>query len=126
MAYENFSNLDLHHGSQAAAKDLLSSEALLLGFLTEMHRRQAFYDFECTGIWDYCHRLLKLGEAQSYYFQKVARKSVEVPALQAAVENGTLTLSEARRTEPVITKSASEAGIQKAAPLPQKELEREV
>src|SRR3954471_2434612 len=126
MAYENFSNLDLHHGSQAAAKDLLSSEALLLGFLTEMHRRKAFSDFECTGIWDYCHRLLKLGEAQSFYFQKVARKSVEVPELKEAVENGTLTLSVARCIEPVITTSTSEEWIQKAATLPQKELERQV
>src|SRR4051794_5788060 len=69
MAYEDFCTLDVYDGSLAAAKTCLCSDSLLLGFLTEIRRRKAFSDLECTGIWDNCHRLLKLGEAQSFYFQ---------------------------------------------------------
>ena len=69
-------------------------------------------------------KALKLSEAQASYFSRVSRKSLEVPALQAAITQGKLSLSQARRIEPVITRCNSGDWIEKAATLPQRELER--
>ncbi len=74
----------------------------------------------------YCTQALGLSEAQAGYFNKVAIKSQEVPALRAAIDNGTLSLSQARRVASVITPENSLEWIEKASTLPQRELERQV
>lgn len=81
---------------------------------------------EYTGIYDYCFRRLKLSEAQSEYFKRVALKSIEVPALKAAIDEGKLTLSQARRIVPVVSSANSQQWIRSAETLKQKELERAV
>ena len=69
---------------------------------------------------------LLFSRAQAYYFKTVAEKSEEVPEIKQAVAQGELTLSEARRIVPVLTKENHKEWIEKAKNLPQKELEREV
>ena len=91
-----------------------------------MRRKKGFLILGYSGIWDYCQRCLKLSEAQSSYYKRVAEKSEEVPELKEAIEQGTLTLSVARRIVPVITKESSAEWIEKAATLKQRDLEREV
>jgi hypothetical protein len=92
----------------------------------EMRRGRVFAELNYSGIFDYCERALKLSRAQAFYFKTVAEKSEEVPEIKAAVVQGELTLSQARRIAPVVTKENHKQWIEKAKSLPQKELEREV
>jgi len=108
------------------AKDYLRTEGALLSLLTEMRRHKLFAVLNYSGIFDYCERRLKLSRAQAYYFKTVAAKSEEVPEIKEAVEQGELTLSQARRIVPVVTKENHKEWVEKAKTLPQKVLEREV
>lgn len=112
--------------ARTLAKQYKKCEADLLEVLMQMEVEGAFLPLGFSGIFDYCHRALKLGEAQSYYFQRVARKSREVPALKDAIHEGRITLSKARRIESVITAEDSGEWIRKAETLSQRELEREI
>ena len=112
--------------AQNLARDYHRTEAELLEVLITLRRKKGFLILGYSGIWDYCQRCLKLSEAQSSYYKRVAEKSEEVPELKEAIEQGTLTLSVARRIVPVITKESSSEWIEKAATLKQRDLEREV
>src|SRR6185437_8741939 len=108
------------------AKDYLRTEGTLLTVLIEMRRQKLFAVLNYSGIFDYCERRLNLSRAQAYYFKTVAEKSEEVPEIKQAVETGELTLSQARRIVPVITKENHREWVEKAKALPQKKLEREI
>src|SRR5688572_18878065 len=112
--------------AKSLAKDYLRTEAQILSVLIEMRERRAFAALNYIGVFDYCERALKLSRAQSYYFNSVAEKSDEVPEIKAAVIQGELTLSQARRIVPVITKDNHQQWIEKAKTLGQGELEKEV
>ena len=112
--------------AKGLAVDYLRTEGLLLAVLTEMRRRKLFPVLNYSGIFDYCERRLNLSRAQAYYFKTVAEKSEEVPEIKMAVVQGELTLSQARRIVPVVTRENHQVWLSKAKSLPQKELEREV
>jgi len=118
--------LVLDEKAKGLAKNYLRTEAALLSLLMEMTRRRVFPELNFSGVFDYCERRLKLSRAQSYYFQTVASKSEEVPELKRAVTSGELTLSQARRIVPVLSKQNHVEWVEKAKVLTQKELEREV
>jgi len=117
---------ELHLRAVGLAKDYLHTEGELLTVLMEMQRNRAFAELNYANIFDYCERALHLSRAQAYYFKTVAEKSVVVPQLKEAIDQGALTLSEARRIVPVITPENSEQWIDKAKALSQIQLEREV
>jgi hypothetical protein len=108
------------------AVDYLRTEGLLLTVLTEMRRRKLFAVLNYSGIFDYCEKRLNLSRAQAYYFKTVAEKSEEIPEIKQAIVQGELTLSQARRIIPVVTRENHKEWLAKAKSLPQKELEREV
>ncbi len=110
----------------ALAKEYLSKEAEILFVLMEMRRHRVFIELGYTGTYDYCVRRLNLSASQSFYFKSVAEKSEEVPELKHAIISGELTLSQARRIVPAISKADCQDWIAKAKTVPQKELEREV
>lgn len=116
----------LDQKAKGLAADYLRTEGQLLSVLMEMQRREVFAELNYTGIFDYCERALNFSRAQAFYFKTVAEKSEEVPEIKAAVVQGELTLSQARRIVPVVTKENHKEWIEKAKSLPQKELEREV
>src|ERR1043165_7949080 len=89
---------------RSLAKQWLRTEAEILSTLMEMSRERVFAELNYSGIYDYCLRALKFSEAQSYYFQRVAEKSKEVPELKEAIDQGELSVSGARRILPVLTK----------------------
>ena len=120
------SSYQLNQKAKQLAKDYLSMEAQLLEVLMEMRQKKLFIELGYSGIYNYCLHELKLSEAQSYYFKKVAEKSEEVPQLSAAIKKGELNISNARRIVPVVTSQNIEDWIGKAQTLTQKELEREV
>ena len=119
-------NQELHEKTFEIATDIRTKEAELLPLLMEMQKKRAFYSFGYTGVFDYVNRYLKLGEAQACYYQRVVVKSEEVPQLGAAVSEGKLSLSKARRIAKVVTSENADDWIGQAQSLPQRELERKV
>ncbi len=116
----------LHEKALGLARTYRESESALLDVLIDLQKRNGFFELSYPSLFIYCTSALKLSEAQACYFSKVAKKSQEVPQLKQAIENGILSLSQARRVVPVITVANSQDWIDKAATLPQRELEREV
>jgi hypothetical protein len=119
-------SLELDEKAKTQAKDFLSMEGALLATLIEMKERRVFAELNYSGIFDYCERALRFSRAQSYYFKSVAEKSMEVPEIRAAIQQGELTLSEARRIVPVVTRKNFQEWKERAQTLPQVELERAV
>jgi len=118
--------MDLRARSLLLAQNLKQNYADLTAVLIAMHRQKLFVKHGFTGVFTYCQEELELSDAQSYYFQKVVQSAVNVPKLEAAVTSGELSLSQARRIVPVISKSNAAEWIEKAKALPQRELERAV
>ncbi len=120
------SHQSLHESALRLAREYLFTEGELLKVLIEMAKSGSFLALGYRNVFDYVLRGLKLSEAQSYYFSKVALKSMEVPQLQHAIASGELSLSQARRIVPVVTSQNVSEWVEKAASLPQRALEFEV
>ncbi len=116
----------LHERAVSLAKTFKQSESGLLSVLISMQKADAFRRLDYPNLFVYCRQALGLSESQSGYFLRVAIKSEEVPALKEAIDRGTISLSQARRVVNVITPENSKEWIEKAATLPQRELERAV
>jgi len=108
------------------ARDYQRTEGELLEVLMQMRRTQSFLALGFSGAFDYVVRGLRLSEAQAYYFKKVAEKAEAVPELKLAIDQGVLTLSQARRIVTVVTPQNSAVWIEKAATVPQRQLEKAV
>ncbi len=102
------------------------SEAELLSVLISLERSDGFRQLSYPNLFVYCRKALGLSEAQACYFLKVARTADKVPELATAVTSGEISLSQARRVAAVITPETAALWIEKAATLPQRELERAV
>ncbi len=116
----------LHEKALALSRTYRESESALLDVLMALLQDNGFFRLGYPNLFVYCTSALNLSEAQACYFSKVAKKSEEVPELKLAIEQSVISLSQARRVVPVITKETASSWIEKAAHLPQRELEREV
>lgn len=117
---------ELDSGAMAAAEGMKRGEATLLPFLMGLYEKRGFIELGYTGIFDYVTRRLKLSEGQASHYKNVAEKARQVPALKAAVAEGKISLSQARRIVPVLNPKNADEMIAKAQTLKQKELERAV
>ena len=122
----NRSTQIIHEKNLELAKTILLSEGELLSSLMEMQSRRLFGELGCTGIFNYCLRYLKFCESQANYYKRIAEVSAKVPELKAAVVQGELSISKARRIASVITPANQQEWIQNAKTMKQKELEKAV
>lgn len=116
----------LHMKALRNAKRYAEAEAELLNVIKEVDRTRLYLKFDLNSTFAYCLEYLGLSEAVAFNFINVARKSIEVPELQSAIQSGRLGVSKARKIVPVLTKENKDEWIQKAIELPQAKLEREV
>ena len=103
-----------------------TSEIELISILQEMDQCRGYLHFEATSLFDYSHRILRLSEATSMNLINVARKSVEVPELKQAIEQGVLSVSKARKIVPVLTTENKNVWIALATKNTSREIERAV
>ncbi|MGZ6423508.1 MAG: hypothetical protein ACXWSR_21435, partial [Bdellovibrionota bacterium] len=115
-----------HAQALVAARKYFEAEAALLEILQKIDACRGFRTLGYTSCFTYAVGALKLSEATAMNFINVARKSKEVPALQAAIASAELSVSKARKIVPVLTLENQEEWIEKAKMLPQRELERQV
>lgn len=116
----------IHEKALRLARDYLQAEIKLVEILQIVNRKKVFKRMGYTSLYSYCVEALKLPAEQVYRFNGVAKKCDEIPELKSAISDGTLNVSRARRIVSVIKAENQKDWIEKAAILPQRELEKEV
>ena len=114
-----------HERGIARGKKYLVSEAELLESVIEADKYKLYEKFNFTHLTPYCIKYYGLSDDVAGYFVRVARKSVQVPALQHAIMEG-LSVSKAKVIASVITPANQETWINKAQNSSKYELEQEV
>ncbi|MGZ6311755.1 MAG: hypothetical protein ACXWOH_14055, partial [Bdellovibrionota bacterium] len=118
--------MSLHERAIQAAANFHRAEAELLSILQELDRCRGYREQGYSSLFAYSVGALKLTESVACNFINVARKSREVPELQAAIVASELSVTKARKIVPVLTLENQEEWIEKAKSLSSRELEREV
>ena len=116
----------IHERALQVSSNHRQSEIELISLLQEMDKCRGYLYFEANSLFDYANRILQLSEATSSNLINVARKSIEVPALKEAIENGALSVSKARKIIPVLTIENQNAWIMLATQNTTREIERAV
>lgn len=116
----------IHERALSAAKRFRVAEAELLGVLQEVEKERVYLQLGYSSMHEYGTGALKLSEANASNFITVARKSMEIPELKLAVEEGRFSVTKARKITPVINKSNATHWIGLATILHQRALEKEV
>ena len=119
-------HLLIHEKAIEYSKNYHLWQAKLIEVLQEIDHHKVFRTMGYSSLHVYATGALKLSDAQAYALIAIARKSVVVPELKAAVVEGTISISKAVRIISVIEPSNKEVWLEKAAQLTQRELEKEV
>lgn len=117
---------EIHQRALIAAKDFKRAEANLIKILQEVEELRLFLDFGLTSLYQYAIQKLELSEDVAINFISVARKAKQAPLLQLAIEEGSVSVSKARKVTSVLTPENQEEWIHKIQTLTSKNLEREV
>jgi 5-methylcytosine-specific restriction endonuclease McrA len=103
---------EIHQKAVQAAQRFKKAEADLISVLQEIESSKTFFKLGYTSLFQYVVQSLQLSESVASNFITVSRKAKEFSALQAAIDEGKITVSKARKV--------------KAVELPQKKLEEQV
>jgi hypothetical protein len=115
----------IHEHAVAKAAGYLVAEAELLSAIIEVDRARLYEKFGETYLTPYCVKYLNLSEDVAPIFVRVARKSLQVPELELAVQEG-LQITKAKTIASVIDQGNKGEWIEKARILSKEKLEREV
>ncbi len=102
------------------------AEAELLEILAQVDRHRIYLKHGHASLFLYVVRELGLSEGVAYNLITVARKAAEVPELREHIAKGSITLSNARRITPILTRQNKDLWLEKASSLSQRQLEKEV
>ncbi len=116
----------LHSRAVDAATRFKSVEAELISILEEIDRHEIYMKKGHSSLFKYVVSELRLSESVAYNLIAVSRKSREVPALKVELENGAITLSNARKIVPVLNVQNQSLWLEKARTLSQRQLEKEI
>jgi len=116
---------EIHERAVRRAKKYLVAEGELLSSILEVDKDETYRKFGEAYLTPYCEKYLGLTDHVAGMFVRIARKCLEVPALELAVQKG-LSVSKAKVILPVITSENAARWIGKAFVLPRKTLEKEV
>jgi hypothetical protein len=115
----------IHERALEKASKYLVAEAELLSAIIEVDRNKLYEKFAETYLTPYCVKYLKLSDDVAAMFVRVARKSLQVPELEVAVQEG-LQISKAKTIASVIDTKNKNQWIKKAQLFSKEKLEREV
>lgn len=117
---------ELHQKALRASVNFQKAEVELLVILSQMDLQKAYLSLGYSSLFAYVVKGLKFSEAQACTLIQVSRKSREVPELKQEIENGSLSISKAKKVVSVITKENQKEWIEKAQSLTHRDLEKEV
>lgn len=115
----------IHESALRAAQDFRRAEAALIEALIAVERERVFVALGFSSLFAYAVSL-GLSEAVAYNAITVARKAREIPELRVEIQNGTLSVSKAKKTASVLTQTNHAEWIERAKTLPAHTLEQEV
>ncbi len=116
----------IHANALMCAKDYLRAEGALIEAIQKVDGNRVYSIIGYASLFDYARSALRLSEGTAYAFIRVARKCVEIPELKKAIDDGKLTVPQAKRIAAVITPATQESWILKGIELTQRELDREI
>jgi hypothetical protein len=116
----------LHESALRSCENLKIAETELLDAITAVRQQKVFRYYECSSVFEYCVKLLKLDPGVVYGFMAVAKKMQEVPELREKIHSRALNVATAKRITSVINSSNKEEWLRKAEVLSISRLEREV
>ncbi len=117
---------ELHAEAVTIAARFHKDESRLISIFQEMDGHSQFKKLNCSSLFDYGVRILKLSESNTYNFITLARKSKIIPELKQAIDFEELSVSKARKITSVITTENKDHWINLAKTLPKVQLEKEV
>ncbi len=117
---------EIHERAVTRARKYLVAESALLEAIMEVDKFRVFEKFGFAHLTPYCVRKLGLSEEVAACFVRVARKSVAIPELKEALEDGRLTMTKAKTIAPVLNAANQEIWIEKASRLSKEKLERAI
>lgn len=116
----------IHQQALRAARLYKKSQHELLLAIQLVDSKRVFLKVGYKNLYDYCMKCLLLSEGTTYALIRVARKSVEIPEIEQAIAQGTLSLSHAKTLLPVIKKENKTEWLEKAKSMSVRNLEKEV
>ena len=116
----------IHQNALQSARAYKKSEHSLLCAIQQVDAKKVYFKYGFKNLFEYGTRCLKLSEGTVYSFIRVAKKSVEIPEIKRAIEQGELTLSHAKTLTRVITEENQEEWLTKAKNMSVRQLEAEV
>src|SRR5262245_28854185 len=93
----------IHENAVLCANNHKKAEAELLDAINAARENKVYRYFECTSIFEYCVKILKLDGGVVYGFTAVAKKLAEVPELKDKIKAGDINVSTAKRITSVLT-----------------------
>ena len=122
--------IHLHEKIHQRALDISAryrqTETELIEVLEQVETHKVYLHYGHPSLFQYGIKELFLSENIIYNLIAVMRKTKEVPQLKVALQEGNITLSNAKRIVPVLTKENQDEWLKKAAELTQRQLEKEV
>ncbi len=122
---ENISDI-IHGKALDIANRYRKTEAELIEILGQAESHKVYLRRGHSSLFHYVVKDLGLSESMAYNFIVVMRKAKVVPELKNKIENGSITLSNARRIAPVLTVVNQVEWLKKASELSQRQLEKEI
>lgn len=119
-------HLFLHQKALRAARNLRRAEAVMIHALQELDACDGYNELGYTSLSSYMIAELKFSEANAHHYITVCRKAKKVPALQAALDRGKITISKAKTIAPVLNQENAPHWLGRAEHCTVRELEREV
>ena len=119
-------SLLIHQEAITRAQRYLIAEAELLEVIIEIDKSRIYEEFGLSHLSPYCVKYLGLSEDVAANFVRVARKSLVVPELKEAIDEGRISVTKAKTIASVITSENHSDWIDKAQNLSKEKLEKEV
>ena len=116
----------LHEKALQIAENYVRAESELIEILQCLDERKAFRELGYPSLYAYGTQALKLSESVTYNLITVARKSREIPKLQDKIRSREISLSNARKIAPVLTRQNQDLWLEAAANLPKRALEKKL
>lgn len=116
----------IHELALTRAATFKKAHAELLETVMAVDQTQLYQKFLLTSTFAYCQTILRLSEDVTCTLTKLARASQKVPELKVAIDEGSISISNARQIATVVTQENKFEWLEKAKALSQKKLQHEI
>ncbi len=124
-----FTRDEIHHWHKEGievAERYLRCEHRMVELLALMAESRGYYIFGCGSLVEYTCLMWKLPQGAARDLVTVARKTLEIPSMIAALESGKATVSKLRKVCPVITPQDQDEWLEVVEKHSSREIERAV